>query len=144
MKPKGKILSLLLASCLVAGLMPTAVFATGTDTGKAIQLVDSETAANIGGEQADNLYFGTYQQSSDGNGGYNTCLLYTSDAADEARRVQRLSIRITRIITQRAAMTPPIKSFFCRLMRQSIETIFQRHIWIAFPPTRTMWRMTGA
>ena len=71
MKPKGKILSLLLASCLVAGLMPTAVFATGTDTGKAIQLVDSETAANIGG-QADNLYFGTYQQSSDGNGGYNT------------------------------------------------------------------------
>lgn len=30
------------------------------------------TAANIGGRQADNLYFGTYQQSSDGNGGYNT------------------------------------------------------------------------
>lgn len=28
-------------------------------------------AANIGGGQADNLYFGTYQQSSDGNGGYN-------------------------------------------------------------------------
>ena len=71
MKPKGKILSLLLASCLVAGLMPTAVFAAGTDTGKAIQLVDSGTAANIGGGQADNLYFGTYQQSSDGNGGYN-------------------------------------------------------------------------
>ena len=33
------------------------------------------TAANIGGRQADNLYFGTYQQSSDdsdGSGGYNT------------------------------------------------------------------------
>ena len=29
------------------------------------------TAANIGGGQAANLYFGTYQQSSDGNGGYN-------------------------------------------------------------------------
>lgn len=29
------------------------------------------TAANIGGGQADNLYFGTYQQSSGGNGGYN-------------------------------------------------------------------------
>ena len=29
------------------------------------------TAANIGGGQAVNLYFGTYQQSSDGNGGYN-------------------------------------------------------------------------
>ena len=45
--------------------------APGIDTGKAIQLVDSGTAANIGGGQADNLYFGTYQQSSDGNDGYN-------------------------------------------------------------------------
>ena len=46
--------------------------APGIDTGKAIQLVDSGTAANIGGGQADNIYFGTYQQSSDGNSGYNT------------------------------------------------------------------------
>ncbi len=38
----------------------------------AIQLLDSGTAANIGGGQADNIYFGTYKQSSDGNGGYNT------------------------------------------------------------------------
>ena len=45
--------------------------APGIDTGKAIQLVDSGTAANIGGGQADNIYFGTYQQSSDGSGGYN-------------------------------------------------------------------------
>lgn len=45
--------------------------APGIDTGKAIQLVDSGTAANIGGGQADNIYFGTYQQSSDGNDGYN-------------------------------------------------------------------------
>ena len=52
--------------------MPTAVFAAGTDTGKAIQLADSGTAANIGSGQADNIYFGAYQQSSDGNGGYNT------------------------------------------------------------------------
>lgn len=37
MKPK-RIISLLLAICLVAGLMPTAAFAAGTDTGKAIQL----------------------------------------------------------------------------------------------------------
>lgn len=29
------------------------------------------TAANISGGQADNIYFGTYQQSSDANGGYN-------------------------------------------------------------------------
>ena len=46
--------------------------APGIDTGKAIQLVDSGTAANIGGGQADNIYFGTYQQSSAGSGGYNT------------------------------------------------------------------------
>ena len=71
MKPKSKLLSLLLTICLVVGLMPTAAFAAGTDTGKAIQLVDSGTAANIGGGQADNIYFGTYQQSSDGSGGYN-------------------------------------------------------------------------
>ena len=69
MKPKSRILSLLLAICLVVGLMPTAALAAGTDTGKAIQLVDSGTAANIGGGQADNIYFGTYQQSSDGSGG---------------------------------------------------------------------------
>lgn len=71
MKPKSKLLSLLLAICLVVGLMPTAAFAAGTDTGKAIQFVDSGTAANISGGQADNIYFGTYQQSSDGNSGYN-------------------------------------------------------------------------
>ena len=71
MKPKKKILSLLLAICLVAGIIPTTALAAGTDTGKAIQLVDSGTAANIGGKQADNIYFGTYQQSSDGSGGYN-------------------------------------------------------------------------
>ena len=46
--------------------------APGIDTGKAIQLVDSGTAANIGGGQADNIYFGTYQQSSDGSVDYNT------------------------------------------------------------------------
>ena len=45
--------------------------APGIDTGKAIQLVDSGTAANIGGGQADNIYFGTYQQSSDDSDGYN-------------------------------------------------------------------------
>ena len=45
--------------------------APGIDTGKAIQLVDSGTVANISGGQADNVYFGTYQQSSDGSVGYN-------------------------------------------------------------------------
>ena len=38
MKPKRRIISFLLAICLVVGLMPTAAFAAGTDTGKAIQL----------------------------------------------------------------------------------------------------------
>lgn len=72
MKPKRRVLSLLLAVCLVVGLMPTVAFAAGSDTGEAIQLVDSGTAANIGGRQADNIYFGTYKQSSNGSGGYNT------------------------------------------------------------------------
>ncbi len=71
MQPKKKAISLLLAICLVVGLLPTTVFAAN-DTGKAIQLVDSGTAANISGGQADNIYFGTYKQSSDGNSGYNT------------------------------------------------------------------------
>ncbi len=38
----------------------------------AIQLLDSGTAANISGGQASNIYFGTYKQSSNGSGGYNT------------------------------------------------------------------------
>ena len=61
-----------LTLALVVGLLPQTAFAAGTDTGKAIQFVDSGTAANISGGQADNIYFGTYQQSSDGNSGYNT------------------------------------------------------------------------
>ena len=72
MKPKIRIISFWLAICLVVGLLPTTAFAVGTDTGKAIQLVDSGTAANISGGQAGSVYFGTYQQSSDGNGGYHT------------------------------------------------------------------------
>lgn len=60
-----------LTLALVVGLLPQTAFAAETDTGKAIQLVDSGTAANIGGGQADNIYFGTYQQSSNGSGGYN-------------------------------------------------------------------------
>lgn len=72
MKSKIRITSFWLAICLVVGLLPTTAFAVGTDTGKAIQLVDNGTAANISGGQADSVYFGTYQQSSDGNGGYNT------------------------------------------------------------------------
>lgn len=72
MKPKIRIISFWLAICLVVGLLPIPAFAVGTDTGKAIQLVDSGTAANISGGQADSVYFGTYKQSSDGSGGYHT------------------------------------------------------------------------
>ena len=66
-----RISAFLLCLALLVGLLPSAAFAAGTDTGKAIQLVDSGTAANISGGQVDSIYFGTYQQSSDGNGGYN-------------------------------------------------------------------------
>ena len=68
MKTK-QIFAAMLAAVMAACLLPTAAFAA--DTGKAIQLVENGTAANISGGQADNIYFGTYQQSSDGNGGYN-------------------------------------------------------------------------
>jgi hypothetical protein len=43
--------------------------------GPAIQLIESgaaPAAGNIAGAQASNIYFGTYQQSDDGQGGYNT------------------------------------------------------------------------
>lgn len=60
----------LLAACLVMALLPTAALATGT--GKAIQLVSGGVADNIDGGQVDNVYFGTYQQSSKESGGYNT------------------------------------------------------------------------
>ena len=69
---KKRILSICLTLALCLGLLPGTALAAGIDTGRAIQLVDSGTAANIGGGQADNIYFGTYQQSSDGNRGYNT------------------------------------------------------------------------
>lgn len=53
----------LLAACLVMAMLPTAALAA--DTGKAIQLVLGGSADNIGGKQADNIYFGTYFQSND-------------------------------------------------------------------------------
>ena len=60
MKPKRKILSLLLVICLVAGLMPTAVFAAGTDTGKAIQLGTSGIAGYDSAAGYDYIYFGSW------------------------------------------------------------------------------------
>ena len=61
MKPK-RIIILLLAICLVAGLMPTVAFATGSN--KAIML----GTEHLQGGQADNIYFGNYAQTdSTGN-----------------------------------------------------------------------------
>ena len=70
MKMKKRFLSLMMTTCLLAAMMPAVAFAAETDTGKTIQLVDGGTAVNINGGQADSIYFGTYQQGSDGNGGY--------------------------------------------------------------------------
>ena len=56
-------IGILLAVCLVMAMLPTAALAA--DTGKAIQLVVGGSAGNIGGGQADNIYFGTYYQSND-------------------------------------------------------------------------------
>ena len=60
---KKRILSLFCALALCLGLLPSAAFAAA-DGSKAIQLVDSGTAANISGAQADNIYFGNYFQSN--------------------------------------------------------------------------------
>ena len=56
-------IGVLLAACLVMALLPTAALAT--DTGKAIQRVSNDSADNIDGGQADNVYFGKYFQSND-------------------------------------------------------------------------------
>ncbi len=64
---KKKLVSLLLAICLVVGLLPTAAFAAGTETGKVIQLVDNGTAANMDGWDSTNgynyIYYGTWKDS---------------------------------------------------------------------------------
>ena len=65
MKQKRRFVSLLLTVCLLLGILPIGVMAA--ENSKAIQL----GAANISGAQEDNIYFGTYRQSSDGSGGYN-------------------------------------------------------------------------
>ena len=61
MKPKRRILSLLLAICLVVGIMPTAAFAANND--KAIQL----GASNISGYDSTNgydyIYYGEWDNS---------------------------------------------------------------------------------
>ena len=62
----------LLSAALMISTVSQTAFAAGADTGKAIQLVDGGTAANISGGQASSVYFGTYPQNSAGSGGYHT------------------------------------------------------------------------
>ena len=59
---KKRILIILLCLCMAACMLPTAAFAAGAENDKAIQLVDSGTAANISGGQNDNIYFGTWDE----------------------------------------------------------------------------------
>ena len=60
MRAKGRILSLLLVFCLVAGLLPTAAFAAGTDTGKAIQIGASGISGYDSTNGYDYIYYGTW------------------------------------------------------------------------------------
>ena len=59
---KKRLLSILLCLCMAACMLPTVAFAVGAENDKAIQLVDSGTAANISGGQNDNIYFGTWDE----------------------------------------------------------------------------------
>ncbi len=88
---KKRILSLMLAALLCLTLLPTASLATGT--GKAIRLVTYGTAANIAGGQASSVYFGTYRQSSDGQGGYNVDPIKWRVLSNAARKLLLLSDR---------------------------------------------------
>ena len=63
---KKRILSILLTLCMVLTLLPTTVFAAGSDN-KNIMIGTSQ----IEGGQASSVYFGNYRQSSDGSGSYN-------------------------------------------------------------------------
>ena len=64
MKPKRRIISFLLAICLVAGLMPTAAFAAGTDTGNAIQLGTSGISGYDSTNGYDYIYYSTWDSSA--------------------------------------------------------------------------------
>ena len=61
MKPKSKLLSLLLAICLVAGLMPTTAFAADGD--KTIMPGTSGISGYDGTNGYDYIYYGTWNSS---------------------------------------------------------------------------------
>ncbi len=68
---KKTLLCVLLAMAVIAmGLFSTMTFARGENTAYAAS--DAATGSiRLGGVASGNVYFGAYQQSSDGNGGYN-------------------------------------------------------------------------
>ena len=57
---KKRILAVLLCFCLLAGLLPTAAFAAGTDTGKAIQLGTGGITGYAATNSYDYIYFGDW------------------------------------------------------------------------------------
>lgn len=59
-----------LTMSMLAGLLPAGEIVAYADDSKAIVLVDNGVASNISGAQASSVYFGNYQQSSNGSGGY--------------------------------------------------------------------------
>lgn len=63
-----RLCAFLLSLALCLSLLPVTALAAGTDTGKAIQLVDSGTAANIDGYDStdgyDYIYYGTWNDSA--------------------------------------------------------------------------------
>lgn len=61
MKPKRRILSLLLTICLIVGLIPTVAFAA--DTGKAIQLGASNINCYDSTNGYDYIYYGEWNSS---------------------------------------------------------------------------------
>ncbi|MBR4767055.1 MAG: hypothetical protein IK085_09885, partial [Clostridia bacterium] len=67
-----KIISLLLSVIMVLGVCAVSPVTAGAEeTGKTIRFVKNGNADFIKGAQQNNIWFGHYQQSSDGNGGFN-------------------------------------------------------------------------
>ncbi len=76
MKTPKQILSILMAFCLTMAMLSAGMVTAWAEddtagTGKAIQLVKDGVAANITGGQKSSVWFGSYQQGSEGNGGYS-------------------------------------------------------------------------
>ena len=67
MKLRRKVMGLALTVCMMSSLLLPKLSVSAAGNGKAIQLVEDGSAANISGGQTSNIYFGTYQQRSAGS-----------------------------------------------------------------------------